>query len=606
MLPLLIHMYLVSQISVAQDQPNIVWITSEDNSKHYLKLYNEDGVETPNIAKLAETGLVFDYAFSNGPVCSVARSTLISGSYAPRTGAQYHRKIRTVPMPRNLEMFPFYLREAGYYTANNAKEDYNLEKGALVWDESSNSASYKNRKDGQPFFYVHNFQVTHEGQLHFGQEKMKNTPISTLPPSGALQPNHPQTALFQYTKAFYLGRIAEMDRQIGELIDQLKADGLLENTFIFYFGDHGGVLPGSKGYLYETGLHVPLVIHVPERYKDRVSYKTGTRVKEFVSFVDFAPTVLHLAGIKVPNQMDGEPFLSKSQTSNEVAYGYADRFDEKYDFVRSVRKGKYKYIRNFQPFNFDGIYNAYRYKQMAYKEWFDLYRSGKLNQFQRQFFEVKPAEALFDIEKDPYETTNLAKDPVYQKELLVMRKVLENWILSMPDLSFYPEFYLIQEAFENPVEFGQAYKKDIRNYYLTANLATIEFSKAVQKLKRKLDDDDPWVRYWALCALSSFGKEAKSLENAVKKISLDDPFGINRVRANQFLGISGVSNPMENIEEVLYSTTDPNEALLILNILVQLANGPYGYSASVQESRLAPAVANDLNVISRLEYLDGN
>ncbi|WP_137403635.1 sulfatase-like hydrolase/transferase [Echinicola rosea] len=603
---LLIIVCLFSHGSMAQERPNIIWITSEDNSKHYMKLYDSDGVETPHIEQLSQTGLVFDHAFSNGPVCSVARSTLITGSYAPRIGAQYHRKMKTVPMPDNLEMFPFYLREAGYYTANNAKEDYNLDNGDKVWDESSNKASYKNRKEDQPFFYVHNFSVSHEGQLHFGPEKMEETPVSTLPPSGNLQPNHPQTALFEYTRAYYLDRIAEMDRQVGELIGQLEADGLLENTFVFYFGDHGGVLPGSKGYLYETGLHVPLVIHVPEKYKERVSYKTGTRVQEFVSFVDFGPTVLHLAGVKVPKQMDGEPFLRKKNKSpNVVAYGYADRFDEKYDFVRSVRKGKYKYIRNFHPFNFDGLWNNYRYKQMAYQEWVNLYRSGKLNKDQRQFFEVKPVEMLFDIEKDPYEINNLAEDPAYKKQLLAMRKELGDWLLSMPDLSFYPEYYLIEEAFDDPVAFGQGHKKDIKKYYATINLAIKDFYEVEKVLHRKLQDDDPWVRYWALCALSSFGNEAKTLEDAVNEISKDDPVRINRVRASQFLGICGVSNPMKDIEMALYSTEDPHEALLILNILVQLADGPYGYTTSVEEDKLAASVADDSNIIRRLEYMNG-
>ena len=135
-----------------QDRPNIVWITSEDNSKHYLRLFDANGINTPNIEKLATQGITFTHAFSNAPVCSVARSTLITGCYAPRIGAQFHRKIQIVPMPDSLKMFPAYLREAGYYTTNNSKEDYNLIKGEDVWDESSKKASWKNGKGINPFF----------------------------------------------------------------------------------------------------------------------------------------------------------------------------------------------------------------------------------------------------------------------------------------------------------------------------------------------------------------------------------------------------------------------------------------------------------------------
>ncbi|GAB3658806.1 sulfatase [Echinicola sediminis] len=589
---------------MAQDRPNIVWLTSEDNSKHYLNLFDPNGVATPTIEKLAESGLVYDHAFSNGPVCSVARSTLITGAYAPRIGAQYHRKLKTVPMPENLEMFPVYLRRAGYYTANNSKEDYNLEKGPDVWDESSNKASYKNRKPGQPFFYVHNFGISHEGQLHFDSADIAQKPLTELPSSGNIQPNHPQTELFAYTRAYYLSKIQEMDRQVGALLAKLEEDGLMDNTFVFYFGDHGGVLPGSKGYLYETGLHVPLVIHIPSKYKDKVPYKAGERVQEFVSFVDFAPTVLNLAGIAVPKEMDGRPFLDvKSPAPNKLSFGYADRFDEKYDMVRSVRKGKYKYIRNFQPFNFDGLWNDYRYKQMAYQEWLHLYQGGELTEIQEQFFRAKPAEMLFDVEKDPYETENLVQDPLFQKQLKAMRKELNTWLLSMPDLSFYPEYYLMDHAFENPVVFGQKQKINIAKYLQTADLMLEDFQTVKDQILKALEDEDPWNRYWALIVLSSYGKEALSIAPKVSTVMDNDPVRINRVRAAQFLGIGEVENPMPKITEELYKTENKDEALLILNILVQLRDGPSRYKCNLRPENMLPTVAEAPNVASRLDYI---
>jgi arylsulfatase A-like enzyme len=342
--------------------PNIVWLVSEDNSMHYLKIFDENGVATPQIESLAEQGLIYSNAFSNAAVCSAARSTIISGCYGPRLASHYHRKIKKVPMPTNLDMFPVNLRKAGYYTTNHSKEDYNSIKSEGVWDESSKTASWRNRNKNQPFFHVFNVEITHEGTLHFNKKTIENQKTKTDLNSFTVQPNHPNTELFKYTNARYRDEIIEMDTEIGTVISQLKEDGLYDDTFIFYYGDHGGVLPGSKGYLYETGLHIPLVVHVPKNYRHLVSQKLGSKVEGFVSFVDLAPTILNLAGVEIPKEMDGKPFLGNKVNTEDVngrdeTFSYADRFDEKYDMVRAIRKGKFKYIRNYQPFNYDGLMN---------------------------------------------------------------------------------------------------------------------------------------------------------------------------------------------------------------------------------------------------------
>jgi arylsulfatase A-like enzyme len=250
-----------------------------------------------------------------------------------------------------------------------------------------------------------------------------------------------------------------VDRQIGSVVDQLTSDGLLEDTFIFYFGDHGGVLPGSKGYAYETGLHVPLVVRIPEKWKHLADFEIGSHVDGFVSFVDFGPTLLQLAGVNVPDAMDGKPFLGAGITAAEVnardeTFGYADRFDEKIDFVRTMRKGKYKYIRNFTPFNYDGLQNNYRYIQAAYAEWRQLYDDGRLNAVQKMFFEPRPMEELYDVEADPYETNNLiASAPL--ETLQDLRRGLAQHIRDTHDLSMLPESVMIAEAFKNPVAWGE-------------------------------------------------------------------------------------------------------------------------------------------------------
>ncbi|MDG2279817.1 MAG: sulfatase, partial [Flavicella sp.] len=408
-----------SLIVTAQKTPNIVWIVSEDNSKHYMKLFDDNGVETPSIENLANQGVIFTHAFSNAAVCSAARSTLIASSYGPRLATHYHRRMAKVEMPEGVEMFPAYLRKAGYYTTNCAKEDYNIIKEDNVWDASSKKASWRNRKEGQPFFHVFNIGTTHESRMHFSREDMK-AGTKNDQKNVFVQPNHPQTGLFKYSNARYHDKIQEMDAEVGAVVAELEKDGLLDDTFIFYYGDHGGVLPGSKGYINEMGVHVPLVVYIPDNYKDLVSVKAKTKEEAFVSFVDFGATVLNLAGIKTPKGMDGIPFLGKGVSAKDLSkrdetFSYADRFDEKYDMVRAVRKGNFKYTRNYQPFNFNGLMNNYRYKQLGYQQWSNFYNAGKLNDIQAQFYEPKQVEELYDVEKDPFETNNLAQLPEYQK-----------------------------------------------------------------------------------------------------------------------------------------------------------------------------------------------
>ena len=215
---------LQSQETISE-KPNIVWLVSEDNARDWLHLYHPGGASMPNVEALAKHGIVFNQAFSNAPVCSVARSTIISGCYAPRVGAQYHRRAQLVPLPEGQEMFPYYLRKAGYYTSNNSKEDYNLIKSEEVWDASSREASYKNRKPGQPFFHVQNFGTTHEGRLHFPPKDLTDKPTLNDPSTITPFPYHPNNDIFRYTYARYYDLHEQLDKQIGAFLKELEAKG---------------------------------------------------------------------------------------------------------------------------------------------------------------------------------------------------------------------------------------------------------------------------------------------------------------------------------------------------------------------------------------------
>ncbi|NIJ46480.1 arylsulfatase A-like enzyme [Wenyingzhuangia heitensis] len=588
------------------EHPNIVWITSEDNSKHYLKLFDDNGIATPNIEALAEQGVIFDNAFSNAAVCSAARSTLISGIYGPRISSHYHRRLQQVPMPNNVEMYPAYLKQAGYYTTNCYKEDYNIIKSDTVWDSSSKKATWRNRKPGQPFFHVFNIMTTHESRVHFTQEDYETKKTNANPKDYSVQPNHPDTKLMKYTNAWYRDKIVQMDTEVGQVVDELKKDGLMDDTFIFYFSDHGGVLPGSKGYILETGLEVPMVVYIPEKYKHLVNIKAGTRNDGFVSFVDFGATLMNIAGIKIPEGIDGKPFLGKNISAKELSdrdetFSYSDRMDEKYDMVRGYRKGKYKYLRNFQPINYDGLMNNYRYKQLAYKEWSELNEAGKLNEVQSQFFNTKAPEALYDIEADPYETKNLANDPALKNKLVELRGLLTNKMETINDLSLYPEFYLIKNAFNNPAAFGKTHQADIKQYLSVANLALEDFKTAKNKIEKYLNSKDSWERYWAINACTSFGKQADQFVKNAIKISENDSELINRVKAAEFLGAIGNKNPVKVMTQALYDSKDPNEALLMLNSIVVMQDG-FDYKFNLEKEKLA-TVYTEPQAVRRLDYL---
>lgn len=593
--------------------PNIVWLISEDNSKHYLDLFDQHGVSTPNIRELAKTGLTFQRAFSNAPVCSVARTTLITGCYAHRIGGHYHRKMKPAPLPVGVTMFPALLRNFGYHTSNRAKKDYNVVEPDGVWDESSRRATWKSRKDGQPFFHCRTIMATHESTMHYPRaamlQKLNNDPaVSYVPPL------YPNNEIMRHAVAKYCDAVQEVDKKIGNVIKQLKRQGLLENTFIFYFGDHGGVLPRSKGFVYETGLHIPLVIRIPENHRHLVGadYRTGSNVEEFVSFVDFAPTVLKLAGVDLPKGLDGMPFLGPeidldpTNEQRKTTFGNCDRCDEKYDLVRSIRVGPFKYIRNFQPFLDDAIHNEYRYKMLPLSELEHQFLRGELDDVQAQFFRPKPVEALFNVEEDPFETSNLASHPEFQTQLIKLRDQLTSHLKELPDLGFVPESVFLRDGLANPTSYGQKNKALIGEMIDTANLALRAPKTITNEIKTALRSPNPWIRYWAINAcLSSYPLADEAiLSEELKAIQKSDSESLNRVMAATWLAINQVADPQSTFELAVKRSESKAEVAIILNFVV-LLNDRHDQKIHIEESWCSSWNRTEKdNIRRRLSYLN--
>lgn len=562
----------------------------------------------PNVEKLAAEGLTFNHAFSNAPVCSVARSTLATGVLAPRAGFQYHRKSALAALPKGLKPWSALLRKSGYYCANNSKTDYNfVVKKGEAWDESSRKASWRKRPDKkEPFFYMQSFGVTHESSLHFPRKLMESEDTKTPVDRVTIHPYHPDTPTFRYTHARYFDRMGVVDEQIGKVVANLKTDGLLEDTFIFYFGDHGGVLPRGKGYAYESGLHVPLVVRIPDNFKHLADHRRGTRTDGFVSFIDFGPTVLNLAGLSVPRQMDGRPFFGKGTAAEELAsrdeaFGYADRFDEKYDLVRTLRKGKWEYIRNYQGFYPDGLQNNYRYRMLAFSEWRELYKADKLNAAQSQFFEARPAEQLFDLSADPHEVNDVSKNPDNQEILQKMRRRMTEKVKSIHDLSFYPESHMVAKALGDGAAYGEKHTREINRLVDIADLALVPFAKARQSLASAMGAKNPWERYWACITSAVHGEAAKPLVPDAKKLLTDENLMV-RVRAAEFLGSIKAIDPMPILVGVLNESTSPQEVLLTFNTVTYLRDH-LGHLFDVSQLKIK---AKGGESGRRMAYLSGN
>ncbi|MEO6740735.1 MAG: sulfatase, partial [Chthoniobacteraceae bacterium] len=378
-------MFALAAAAIAETRPNILWITSEDHGPH-MGCYGDTFATTPNVDALAKRGMIYAHCWSNAPVCAPARTTIITGMYPTSLGAEHMRSM--VPFPKGKKMFPQFLREAGWYCSNNAKEDYNIEKPGQVWDESSKNAHWRKRPEGVPFFAVFNSLKSHESQIRTRPHKQVHDPAKVRVPA-----YHPDTPEVRQDWAQYYDQVSEADADAGALLADLEKDGLSEDTIVFYYADHGSGMPRSKRWPYNSGLQVPLVVYIPEKFKELrpPEYQAGGKSERLVSFVDLAPTMLSLIGVQPPEWMQGHAFLGKFITEPQpFLHGFRGRMDERLDLVRSVTDGRYVYVRNYMPHLIYGQHLNYMWQTPTTRVWEQLHKEGKLNAVQDKFWNPKP------------------------------------------------------------------------------------------------------------------------------------------------------------------------------------------------------------------------
>lgn len=509
---------------IPEELPNILWLTSEDNSP-LLGCYGDEFATTPNLDKLASEGFLYTHAYANAPVCAPTRNTILTGVYASSGGNQHMRSY--YPISDQIKPYPVYLRELGYYCTNNSKTDYNTNNvdPNEIWDQCDNKAHYKNRAKGQPFFAVFNTTISHESCIH---KSIPNNELRHSPDEVPIPPHHPATPDMKHDWAQYYDKVEDMDTQIGKWLKELENEGLLENTIVFYYGDHGGVIARSKRYVYETGTRVPFIVRIPEKYKYLFpAEKAGMKVNRLISFVDLVPTLLSITGQKIPEYLQGDAFLGKQKTTDpEYAYMFRGRMDERYDMCRAVRDQKFRYIRNYMPNRIYGQQLEYLFRAPSIVSWKEAYDKGECNKIQSAFWETKPVEELYDTENDPWEVNNLANDPAYKEVLERMRTANKNWVTKIYDTGFIPEADRVDRAGETPMyDYMRSDKINLKEIMQAAENATLGNPEELETLIYYLRDEESAIRYWGATGLLILGEEAEmaipDLESVLNDKSAD-------------------------------------------------------------------------------------
>lgn len=592
-------------------RPNILWLTAEDICPH-LGCYGDAYAVTPNLDRLAAQAVRYTQAFGITGVCAPNRSCLITGIFPSRLGSQGMRSVTR--LPESVKCFSEYLRRAGYYCCNNAKTDYNFPVPKSAWDECGSKAHWNKRGVGQPFFAVFNHEVCHESQIRVPETKYQQntarlTPDQRHDPAKApLPPFHPDTPEVRRDWARYYDNITAMDYQIGDKLKELEDAGLAEDTIVFFFGDNGTGLPGMKKWIWEGGLHVPLLVRFPKKWAHLAPAASGQSSDRLVSFVDFAPTVLSLAGVQAPGTMQGVAFLGASAGSpQDYVHAIRDRMAERFDMVRVVRDCRYQYHRNFMPHLGWSQFVSYTEEMPTMQIWRRLSESGKLEgPAARYFSPAKPVEELYDTQRDPHQVDNLAQDPNYAAVLVRMRAECEAWMTRTGDLGLLPEFEMQRRSLRTtPYEMAlDEQANPLPKLFQAAWTANAGDAVQLPQLLKLLEEPDAAVRWWGMVGLIALGNAA-SLPEALLQSRLADPSPDVRIAAAELASRRGALQQALPVLGAALRDEAPIVRLAALNALDRLGSRAKPLLAEIRGAavNLQEPVAEYVNRL--VDYLPG-
>lgn len=506
-------------------RPNILWLTSEDNGISWVSCYGSTNCKTAAIDQLAADGFRYTHCFDNAAVCAPTRSTWITGMYAISNGTQPMRSRNKIPHEK-IPYYPDLLREAGYHTSNSIKTDYNIggRPDNDCWDVMDRSVRYgwRKRKPGQPFFAVVNTTSSHESRAHGDDENTRNDPAKMK-----LASYHPDLPVIRRSYAKYADAVEKMDNDVRTTIDALKADGLYDDTIIIYNSDHAGVMPRSKRFLYSSGIHCPLVIRIPEKYKHLwPAERPGMAVDRMVSFVDMPKTWLSLAGARIPDTMQGTIFLGdRAEPEPQCHLSFRERADDRCDSVRMIRDRRYAYYKNYMPYAPAGQYLAYLWKIPAAPAWEQYYREGKADEITGRFFKPRVSEEFYDTVEDFDNVHNLIAAPEHQARIAEMRKAMRRMQLELHDSGLIPETMRERRAAEHGVTIYEMVRDPklypLESYLDAADLALARDRKNVPAFVDGISDSDACIRYWSVVGLLLLDEGAAPAAETLKS-ALDD------------------------------------------------------------------------------------
>ena len=522
----------------AADRPNILWITAEDMSP-VLGCYGDKDAITPNIDALAKSGLRYTHAFATAPVCSPSRSCIING--LPATSQGTHQMRSAFPIPAYMKGFPEKLRKAGYFTSNNVKTDYNSANWKAIikasWDAQGPDAHWRKRKDkNQPFFSVFNLMTSHQSRaMVWPYDKFKKEVQSKLtaseihdPKKITLPPYYPDTEIIRKTQARFYDCVTAMDKEVGQILKQLKDDGLADDTIVFFYSDHGSGMPRHKRALFDSGMNVAMMLHVPKKWDKLITIYPGTVTDQLVNFADLGPTVLSILKIEAPAYMEGVPFLGEfKKRPRKYVFGHRDRVDEVIDLARSVRSKDFLYIRNYMPHKGYNQPTAWPDLGEVRHEFYKA-ANRRLTKAQAQFIgPTRPVEELYDCVNDPMNLNNLAGKADYIGKLKEMRQALKDHVIKTKDLGFLPEAMQWQRS-----EGTVPYEMKSENYNIESIFAAandVGVAREAQ-FRKHLESDDAAIRYWGAVGLTAMKGISSLSHRALFKATKDDSVNV-RIQA---------------------------------------------------------------------------
>ena len=547
------------------ERPNILWISCEDISPH-LGCYGDPHAITPHLDRLASEGVRYTHAFTTAGVCAPCRSGIITGMYQNSIGTHHMRC--NARLPEWLQPFPILLRQGGYFCTNNQKTDYQFKdpSPSEIWDQSNARAHWRNRKDkSKPFFSVFNFTGCHESGIARDEkfrtvtknlsadQRQDPSQLTTLPPY------YPDTPLVREDWKRNYELITAMDQWAGDLIGQLKEDGLYENTIIFYWSDHGVGLPRAKRWLYDSGTHIPLIVRIPAKFRVDDQGTPNSVSSELVSSIDLGPTVMNLTSVTVPDYVQGRAFLGDNlKAPRRYVFGARDRMDERYDIIRSVRDQRYRYIRNFEPLKPYYQYMNTPEKGATMKEIRRSEKSGELSPIMATFSsDRKPVEELYDVDQDPHEVRNLIDDPSMSDKLRELREALAQWQNEIGDIGLMPESEI--DLLDDRI--GSRYailrqsddsKQTLRDLVKIATQASAG-PKVLDELINVLDHQDASIRYWAATGIGNIGSVADIAEPHLSKAITDQSSSVRIAAARALAKIGETQSAIEVLVRELNS-----------------------------------------------------